>query len=211
MAARRGTKKTGKGRKDKPGPYQHSADNARLVLTDCPARTAIPTRDPFDRAHVTPDGLGLLLPAGLRDRGRPDRPNPLVTGRPRRYHASQAHALRTDEHGHTTCLGADSVFDGWWETVCTLHAAGITLFGQGPTLAETLYDLAERETDRVRVRDLVRPRRRAERLAEQAVLEREQARLEGRLRDRLHQKTTQMMTNAERRLEAMANEILHHG
>lgn len=179
MAARQTRKeKRRKKQEERAGPYSHSADNAKLVLTGCVAKTAIPTRDPFDRAHLTPDGMGMLLPAGLRsDDGRPDRVNPLVAGRPRRYHQSQCVAVKVNETGHLTGVGMDSMWDGWWERVGELHAAGITVMGRGPSQAEVLYDLNERAGDRMRLRDILHPKVHQKVTREQRALEKAANRL----------------------------------
>lgn len=164
------------------GPYIHSEDNGRVVITagERPDRPAglVTSTDHSDRAHLSYDAAGFLRPSATDLDGMLEEPviDTSFASRPRRYPQACCVAV-TGGHG----VPHDSMFDGWYAAARKLSAAGIEVgLGRarpgddGPVDALRLADILGRR----RLRALLRPRLRTggESAAEMA-LTREASRL----------------------------------
>lgn len=110
----------------KTSPFLDGDANARTVLTCVgDGRRLIPTRDPYDRAHLERDGAGYLLPAAVETRTGP-RP---ARGKARMYTRDQMVAVRVIVGQNRT--GDDAYCDGVSFDSCydATHAARLRLAG----------------------------------------------------------------------------------
>lgn len=185
--ARARTPKTPAGSAARTGPYAHSGDNGKTIITagDRPDRPAgmVTSTDPYDRAHLQFDGGGLLRPAAHDMDGLCDEPivDTSFASKPRRYPVSCCVGV-AGGHG----VPHDSMFDAWFAAARRLSAAGIEV-GLGTAAGSTddgraadmlrLADVLGREKLRTLLRPRLRTAVRGEKDREQAALSAEADRL----------------------------------